>query len=189
MHDLTDTPDVLENFLEACSRAGNPDRALVFASTSKVTFAQAGLGLFAASRANMAWFLRRVSSRTIGPDKLNQLRHARLFGDDGAIARHMQLHRRLITPKFAAVLAIFRRRLAGTGVARWSEPRGGYFVSLDVLDGCAKRVAALARECGVAVVPAGRTFPYGNDPNDSNLRIAPTFPPIGEVGEAADALA
>lgn len=189
VHHLTDTPDELANFLEACARAGNRDRALVFASTSKVTYAQAGLGLFAASPANMAWYLRRLSSRTIGPDKLNQLRHARVFADAEAIARHMQRQRRLIAPKFAAVEAVFRARLGGTGTARWSEPRGGYFISLDVLDGCAKRVAALAKECGVAVVSAGRTFPYGRDPNDSNLRIAPTFPPVEEVRQAAEALA
>jgi len=189
VHHLTDTPDQLENILEVCTRAGNPDRPLVFASTSKMSFAQAGLGLFAGSPGNMAWFVRHLGFRTIGPDKLNQLRHARFFGDADGITRHMELHRQLIAPKFAAVLAVFRGRLRGTGAARWSEPRGGFFISLDVLDGCAKRVAALARDCGVELVSAGRTFPYGRDPNDSNLRIAPTFPPIDEVSQAADALA
>jgi aspartate/methionine/tyrosine aminotransferase len=189
VHHLTDTPDVLESILEACTRAGNPDRALVFASTSKISFAQAGLALFATSRTNMAWFVTRLGYRTIGPDKLNQLRHARVFGDTHGIARHMQRQRELIAPKFAAVLAVFRARLGGTGAAHWSEPRGGYFISLDVLDGCAKRVAALALDCGVEVVPAGRTFPYGRDPNDRNLRIAPTFPPVEEVRQAAEALA
>jgi aspartate/methionine/tyrosine aminotransferase len=189
VHHLTDTPDELENILEACARAGNPDRALVFSSTSKVSFAQAGLGLFAASPVNVAWFVRCLGVRTIGPDKLNQLRHVGAFGDVNGIIRHMEQHRQLISPKFAAVLAVLRERLGGTGAASWSEPRGGYFISLDVLPGCAKRVADLARECGVEVVPAGRTFPYGRDPNDSNLRIAPTFPPVGEARQAAEALA
>jgi aspartate/methionine/tyrosine aminotransferase len=189
VHHLTETPDQLENILDACTRAGNPDRPLVFASTSKVTFAQAGLGLFAASPANMAWFVRCIGVRTIGPDKLNQLRHARAFGDAAGIARHMERHRKLIAPKFEAVIAVLRARLGATGAASWSEPKGGYFISLDVLPGCAKRVAELARECGVEVVPAGRTFPYGRDPNDSNIRIAPTFPPVEEVRQAAEALA
>ncbi len=189
IHDLTDTPERVDNILAACDAAGHPDRALVFASTSKVSFAQAGLGLFASSAANMAWFVRQIACRTIGPDKLNQLRHVHVFGDADGIARHMQRHRALIAPKFTAVFDVFRSRLGGTGAARWTEPNGGYFISLDVLDGCAQRVAALARDCGVEVVPAGRTFPYGQDPKDSNLRIAPTFPSVAEVRQAADALA
>lgn len=189
VHTLTETLDELVDFIDACARAGHPDRALVFASTSKITYAQAGLGLFAASPANMAWYLKRLASRTIGPDKLNQLRHARMFGDAAAIHRHMQRQRQLIAPKFKAVQEVFRARLGGTGAARWTEPRGGYFISLDVMEGCAKRVAALAKDCGVTVVPAGRTFPYGRDPNDANLRIAPTFPPLEEVRQAAQALA
>lgn len=189
VHTLTDTLDDLVNFIAACARADHPDRALVFASTSKITYAQAGLGLFAASPGNMAWYLKRLASRTIGPDKLNQLRHARVFGDAAAIHRHMQRQRQLIAPKFEVVQDVFRARLGGTGAARWTKPRGGYFISLDVMNGCAKRVAALAKDCGVAVVPAGRTFPYGRDPNDSNLRIAPTFPPLEEVRQAAEALA
>jgi aspartate/methionine/tyrosine aminotransferase len=189
VHDLTDAPDRLENILDACTRAGHPDRALVFSSTSKISFAQGGLGLFASSPANIAWFVRNIGFRTIGPDKLNQLRHARTLGDTEGIMRHMAQHRRLIAPKFAAVTAVFRERLGGTGIASWSDPRGGYFISLDLLPGCAKRAATLARECGVEIVPAGRTFPYGRDPNDSNLRIAPTFPPVEEVRQAAEALA
>jgi DNA-binding transcriptional MocR family regulator len=189
VHTLTETLDDLANFIDACAHAGHPDRALVFASTSKITYAQAGLGLFAASPTNMAWHLKRLASRTIGPDKLNQLRHARMFADAAAIDQHMQRQRRLIASKFQAVQDVFRARLGGTGAACWTEPRGGYFISLDVMQGCAKRVAALAKDCGVAVVPAGRTFPYGRDPNDANLRIAPTFPPIEEVRQAAQALA
>jgi DNA-binding transcriptional MocR family regulator len=189
VHHLTDIPDLLDNVLDVCASAGNPDRALVFGSTSKITFAQAGLGLFATSPANMRWFVSRVSTRTIGPDKLNQLRHVRLLRDHAGIAAHMDKHRRLLAPKFAAVLEVFGNRLGGRGVATWSRPRGGYFVSLDVLDGCARRVVALAKAAGIEMVPAGRTFPYGRDPRDRNIRIAPSFPPADEVRAAVEALA
>jgi DNA-binding transcriptional MocR family regulator len=189
VHDLTGTPDRLDNLLDACAAAGNPDRALVFGSTSKITFAQAGLGLFATSAANMRWFVSRQSTRTIGPDKLNQMRHVRVLRDDAGIAAHMEQQRRLLAPKFAAVQEVFDARLGGTGVAAWTKPRGGYFVSLDVLDGCAQRVVALAKAAGIEMVPAGRTFPYGRDPHDRNIRIAPSFPHADEVRAAADALA
>jgi len=189
VHHLTDTPDPLDNVLDLCAAAGNPDRTLVFGSTSKITFAQAGLGLFATSPANMRWFVSRASTRTIGPDKLNQLRHVRLLRDEAGIAAHMDKHRRLLEPKFAAVLEVFENRFGGTGVAVWSRPRGGYFVSLDVLDGCARRVVALAKAAGIETVPAGRTFPYGRDPRDRNIRIAPSFPPADEVRAAVEALA
>ncbi len=189
VHHLTDTPDWLDNVLDACAAAGNPDRALVFGSTSKITFAQAGLGLFAASPANMRWFISRQSTRTIGPDKLNQLRHVRLLRNTAGIAAHMEQQRRLLQPKFAAVTEVFETRLGGTGVATWTLPRGGYFVSLDVLDGCADRVVTLAKAAGIEMVPAGRTFPYGRDPRDRNIRIAPSFPPADEIRAAVDALA
>jgi DNA-binding transcriptional MocR family regulator len=189
VHHLTSTPDPLDNVLDACAAAGNPDRALVFGSTSKITFAQAGLGLFAASPTNMRWFVSRLSTRTIGPDKLNQLRHVRVLRDDAGIAAHMEQQRRLLAPKFAAVLDVFERRLAGTGTAAWTRPRGGYFIGLDVLDGCAQRVVALAKAANIEMVPAGRTFPYGRDPRDRNIRIAPSFPPAEEVRAAVDALA
>jgi DNA-binding transcriptional MocR family regulator len=189
VHHLTDTPDSLDNVLDGCAAAGNPDRALVFGSTSKITFAQAGLGLFATSPANMRWFISRQSTRTIGPDKLNQLRHVRLLRDNAGIAAHMEQQRRLLQPKFAAVMEVFEARLGGTGVATWTNPRGGYFVSLDVLDGCAQRVVSLAKAAGIEIVPAGRTFPYGRDPRDRNIRIAPSFPPVEEVRAAVGALA
>ena len=179
VHHLSDTPDRLDNVLDGCAAAGNPDRALVFGSTSKITFAQAGLGLFATSPANMRWFVSRQSTRTIGPDKLNQLRHVRVLRDHAGIAAHMDQQRALLAPKFAAVREMFEDQL----------PRGGYFVSLDVLDGCAQRVVALAKAAGIEVVPAGRTFPYGRDPRDRNIRIAPSFPPADEVRAAVDALA
>jgi DNA-binding transcriptional MocR family regulator len=188
VHDLTGTSDPLDNVLEACAAAGNPDRALVFASTSKITFAQAGLGMLATSAANMRWFVARQSTRTIGPDKLNQMRHVRVLRDHAGILAHMEKQRRQLEPKFAAVQEVFETRLGGTGVAQWTRPRGGYFVSLDVLDGCALRVVALAKAAGIEMVPAGRTFPYGRDPRDRNIRIAPSFPPADEVRAAAGAL-
>jgi DNA-binding transcriptional MocR family regulator len=189
VHHLSGTPDRLDNVLDGCAAAGNPDRALVFGSTSKITFAQAGLGLFATSPANMRWFVSRQSTRTIGPDKLNQLRHVRVLRDQAGIAAHMDQQRRLLAPKFAAVREMFEARLGGRGIAAWTNPHGGYFVSLDVLDGCAQRVVALARAAGIEVVAAGRTFPYGRDPRDRNIRIAPSFPPADEVRAAVDALA
>jgi DNA-binding transcriptional MocR family regulator len=133
--------------------------------------------------------MRRAATRSIGPDKLNQLRHVRVLRDADGVAALMARHRELLMPKFAAVQQILGARLAGTGVARWSDPRGGYFVSLDVLDGCAGRVVELAKACGVAVTPAGRTFPYGRDPHDRNLRIAPSFPSAAEVRQATEVIA
>lgn len=189
VHHLTEIPDPLDNVLDACARAGNPDRALVFASTSKVTYAQAGLGMFAASVANMRWLVSRLGTATIGPDKLNQLRHVRVLRDAAGIAAHMEAHRRLLLPKFTALREVFDARLAGRGVACWTDPRGGYFVSLDVLDGCARRVVELAAAAGIEMVPAGRTFPYGNDPRDRNIRIAPSFPPAAEIRAASEAIA
>jgi len=189
VHHLTDTPDQLDNVLEACAVAGNPDRAIVFGSTSKITFAQAGLGMLATSPGNMRWFVSRQSTRTIGPDKLNQMRHVQVLRNDAGIATHMERHRRLLEPKFAAVQEVFEARLGGTGVAVWTQPRGGYFVSLDVLDHCARRVVVLAKAAGIEVVAAGRTFPLGRDPRDRNIRIAPSFPPADEVRAAVDAFA
>jgi DNA-binding transcriptional MocR family regulator len=135
------------------------------------------------------WLCDRLSKRTIGSDKLNQLRHVRFLKDQSGIDRLMAAHRRLLAPKFAAVDAAFARRLEGAGVAAWTKPLGGYFICVDVLDGCAKRVVALARDAGIALVPAGATFPHGRDPNDRNLRIAPSFPSLKDVAAAADGIA
>jgi DNA-binding transcriptional MocR family regulator len=154
-----------------------------------VTFAGAGLALLAASEANIAWFVAHSSIRSIGPDKLNQLRHVRFLRNHGGIERHMAAHRKLLEPKFRAVEAAFERRLHGTGFARWTKPLGGYFISVDVHDGCAARVVELASEAGISMVPAGQTFPYRNDPRDGNLRIAPSFPELKEVAAAAEGIA
>ncbi|GJD56782.1 aminotransferase class I/II-fold pyridoxal phosphate-dependent enzyme [Methylobacterium dankookense] len=189
VHHLTAERPALANILEACSEAGNPNRAVVFASTSKVTLAGAGLALWASSPENVRWYLAQAGRRSIGPDKLNQLRHVRFLRDDAGIAAHMDKHRELIGPKFAAVDEAFAARLNGQGVARWSAPKGGYFITLDVQDGTASKVVALAKEAGLALTPAGATHPYGKDPHDRTLRIAPTFPSLAEVRKAAEAVA
>lgn len=189
VHHLTDTRHAIANIVELCAAAGNPDRAFVFASTSKVTLAGAGLAFFASSPANVAWYLESAGKRTIGPDKLNQIRHVRFLRDQAGIAAHMERHRALIAPKFAAVLEALESRLAGTGVARWTKPEGGYFISLDARPGTAKRVVALAKEAGLALTPAGSTWPGGVDPQDSNLRLAPTFPSLENVRLASEGIA
>ncbi len=189
VHHLTETRHELANLLEACARHGHADRAFVYASTSKITFAGAGLAVMATSRANLAWFTKHQARRTIGPDKLNQLRHVKLLQDANGIAALMDRHRRLLAPKFRAVDETLTRLLDGADVATWTKPAGGYFVSFDVTTGSAKRVVQLAADAGIAVVPAGRTFPYGDDPRDANIRLAPSFPSAGEVALAAEGVA
>jgi DNA-binding transcriptional MocR family regulator len=189
VHHLTDQQVEIANILDLARKAGHSDRPLVFASTSKMTLAGGGLGLLAASDANVHWFAAHSSLRTIGPDKLNQLRHVRFLRDHAGIERLMSEHRKLLAPKFMAVQAAFERRLGETDLARWSKPLGGYFVSVDVYKGCATRVVELARQAGILMVPAGQTFPYKKDPQDNNLRIAPSFPELRDVAAAAEAIA
>ena len=189
VHDLGDTPERVGNMLDACAEAGHPDRALVFASTSKITLAGAGLAALAGSPANVAWYMQAAQVRTIGPDKLNQLRHVRFLRDPAGIAAHMARHRALLAPKFAAVLDALERRLGGTGAARWTKPEGGYFISVDVTDGTASRVVSLAKEAGLALTGAGATWPHGRDPDDRSLRLAPTFPALEDVRLAAEGIA
>ena len=189
VHPLTDRPVPLAPILDLTREAGHPDRAFCFASTSKVTLAGAGVALFASSPANVAWYLARAGRRTIGSDKLNQLRHLRFLRDADGLHAHMQRHRALIGPKFDAVLAALDRRLGGTGLARWSRPEGGYFISVDVVPGTAARVVALAKAAGLALTPAGATWPQGRDPDDANLRLAPTFPSLKDVESAAEGIA
>lgn len=188
VHHLSDDRPAPIDVLALAAEAGNPDRPLIFASTSKVTYPGAGVAFFGASKANVAWFQHNSAAQSIGPDKLNQLRHAQLLKDADGLAAHMEKHRAILEPKFAAVDAAFRERLAPWGAGAWNAPKGGYFVSLDVLDGSAKRAVQLAKEAGIAVTPAGATFPYGDDPRDANIRIAPTFPPVGELETALDGL-
>jgi aspartate/methionine/tyrosine aminotransferase len=186
VHDLYDTTDPLLNILAEARGAGTEDHFIVVASFSKVTFPGAGVAAIAASPANIAAIRARMNMQTIGHDKLNQLRHARYFGNLAGIAAHMQKHAAILRPKFETVLAILERDLRG--LASWTVPRGGYFISLDLPAGCAKRTCQLLKEAGVALTPAGAPFPYGLDPQDKNLRIAPTFPPIEELRQAAGLL-
>ncbi len=190
IHDLTDTPDELPDILSLAAEYGNEDMFFEFTSTSKISFPGSGLSALACSEANVKRILKGLSVQTIGFDKLNQLRHAKLFPNRKAIDDHMLLHRQLIKPKFDAVLAEFDEqgidKLEGV---KYTRPNGGYFISLDMPNGCAKRLVKLAAEAGLALTAAGATYPYGNDPSDSNIRIAPTFPPLEQIKTAAKVLA
>lgn len=189
VHDLVDEPVVIADLLAACAAAGHADRVFVFGSSSKITLAGSGVAFFGSSLANVSWFQGLNAKRTIGPDKVNQLRHARFLRDTAGLYEHMAAHRRLLRPKFAAVERILTEQLGGSGLATWSKPRGGYFVSLDVPAGCASEVVRRAGEAGVALTPAGATHPYGNDPEDRTIRIAPTFPSQQDLEDAVAGLA
>ena len=189
VHHLTSERIQLANILDLCAAHGNPNRAFVFASTSKITLAGSGLALFAGSKGNVKWLLDRMTPRTIGPDKVNQLRHVRFLKNEAGIFAVMDRHRALIAPKFDKVLEIFDRELAGIPGVSWTRPKGGYFISLEVPRGCARRVVALAKDAGVELTPAGSTHPYGKDPEDRTIRIAPTFPDLPEVATAAEGVA
>jgi DNA-binding transcriptional MocR family regulator len=186
VHDLYEKSDELANVLSACAEAGNSDRAIVFGSTSKISFAGAGVAALAASPANIADVKKHSAIQTIGPDKMNQLRHVRFFKDYAGLVSHMKKHAELLRPKFEAVTEIFARDLGEKGVATWTKPHGGYFVSLDTLDGCASEVVKLADAAGVKLTAAGATFPYGKDPRDRNIRVAPSMPPLAQVKSAMD---
>jgi DNA-binding transcriptional MocR family regulator len=189
VHHLTETRHEIENILDACAQAGNQDRPFIFASTSKITLAGAGLAFFGSSPANVAWYLARMFKRTIGADKLNQLRHVRFLKNEAGLMQHMANHRALLVSKFAAVQAALESRLAGTGAATWAHPEGGYFISLDATPGTAKQIVTLARDAGLALTAAGSTWPHGQDPHDSNLRLAPTFPSLADVTAASEGIA
>jgi DNA-binding transcriptional MocR family regulator len=189
VHHLTSQAVEIANILELCARHGNPNRPFVFASTSKITLPGAGLALFAGSKDNVKWLLARLVPRTIGPDKINHLRHVRFLKDNEGITKLMDGHRALIAPKFQKVLATFAETLSGVPDVSWTRPKGGYFVSLEVGKGCAQRVVSLAKEAGVVLTPAGATHPYGKDPDDRTIRIAPTFPELAEVAQAAEGVA
>jgi DNA-binding transcriptional MocR family regulator len=189
VHDLFDGTEPLMEIISACAKAGHPNRPIVFASTSKISFAGAGVAALASSPANVADAKRHLSIQTIGPDKLNQLRHLRFFESYAGLCAHMKRHAALLRPKFEAVTRVFQRELGGTGLARWTTPRGGYFVSLDTIDGSASEVVKLADEAGVKLTPAGATFPYGNDPKNRNIRIAPSLPPASQVETAMEVVA
>jgi DNA-binding transcriptional MocR family regulator len=185
-HDLGNEQKTIPNIIRLCEEAGNPNMPLVFASFSKVSFAGASVTCMASSKSNCEYIRRRLTAQTIGPDKLNQLRHARLFKDARGVMAHMEKHAAILKPKFSLVASTLRRELGGLGIAEWTEPEGGYFVSFNSLDGCAKRIVSLCAEAGVALTPAGATYPNGSDPQDRNIRIAPTCPPLAELEQALE---
>ena len=189
VHHLTDTPSALKSILSACKHAGNPDRVLMFGSTSKITLSGAGVAMMAGSEKNMNFVKSRMFFQTIGPDKLNQLRHVLFLKDLAEIEHHMKKHAALLKPKFDTVQATLEKELVDKNISKWSKPKGGYFVSLDTMDDCATRVVEMAAEAGVKLTPAGSTYPYKMDPRNRNIRIAPSFPPIEDVSLAMELLA
>jgi DNA-binding transcriptional MocR family regulator len=183
-HHLTAEETKSADIVSLASAAGNPHRPVLFASTSKITFAGSGVSFLGGSRETVAWYQSHQQFASIGPDKVNQLRHLQFFGSPQGVRDHMDKHRAILAPKFEAVDAALTSELEGLGVAEWTRPRGGYFVSLDVLDGCASRVVELAKAAGIALTPAGASFPHGHDPQDRNIRLAPSFPVLDEVRTA-----
>ncbi len=188
VHHVNKTTDKLLNIFEACKEFGTEDNFIEVTSTSKISFPGAGVAALAASTNNIATIKGRMTVQTIGYDKINQLRHANFFKNKAGIEAHMLRHAEILKPKFDAVLTAFNEKLAGKGIASWTNPNGGYFISLDVYEGCAKRTVALCKEAGVTLTGAGATFPYGNDPLDKNIRIAPTFPSRDELCKAVEIL-
>ena len=187
-HHLTEDEAKSADILSLAAAAGHPHRPVMFASTSKITYAGAGVAFLAGSVETVKWYTGHLGKGAIGPDKVNQLRHAQFFGSAQGVRDHMVKHREIIAPKFAEVERILTERLGGLGVAEWTKPTGGYFVSLDVLDGTASRVVELAKAAGIALTPAGSSFPHGDDPRDRNIRLAPTFPPLEQVTAAMEAV-
>ena len=186
MHHLyEDKQDKILNILDECAKAGNPNMVYMFASTSKISFPGSGVSAIATSLENIEFIKSQMTVQTIGHDKINQLRHVRFFKDRAGLEAHMKKHAELLRPKFEAVLDVFKEELEGLEIGSWIEPRGGYFISFDALDGCAKAIVAKCKEAGVILTGAGATYPYGKDPHDSNIRIAPSFPTPEEMREAA----
>ncbi len=187
-HHLTEEEAKSADILTVAAASGHPHRPIMFASTSKITYAGAGVAFLAGSVETVKWYIGHLGQGAIGPDKLNQLRHAQFFGSPEGVRDHMRKHREIIAPKFAEVDRILTERLDGLGVATWTRPTGGYIISMDVLDGTASRVVSLAKEAGIALTPAGAAFPLGRDPRDRNIRLAPTFPPLEDVTAAMEAV-
>jgi DNA-binding transcriptional MocR family regulator len=186
VHHLFGKGDRLKNILKTCMDAGNGDRVFVYMSTSKISFPGAGVAIMAASKANVSKIKKQLAVQMIGPDKMNQLRHVRFFKNVKNIEVHMRKHADIIEPKFSAVLDILSAELDGKEISWWNKPKGGYFISLNTLDGCAKEVVAMVAEAGVLMTPAGATFPYGKDPRDRNIRIAPSLPSVDELKNAIE---
>lgn len=188
IHDVVYPGDELLNIFDILPQYGNEDMVIEFCSTSKITFPGAGVSALAASDNNIAAIKKRLNAQTISYDKMNQHRHVEFFSDANGVMAHMKKHAAILKPKFDIVLGHLKNELEGLGIASWTDPRGGYFISLDVTEGCAKRVGELCREAGVVLTTVGATFPYGKDPKDRNIRIAPTYPPVSELDTAAELL-
>ena len=185
-HLYEDKQDQILEILSECEKAGNPDMVYEFCSTSKITFSGSGIAAMASSQANLADIKKTLTLQTIGYDKVNQLRHARYFKNLEGMMAHMKKHADILRPKFEAVLSVLDRELGGLGIGEWTRPLGGYFISFDAMEGCAKAIVEKCKEAGVVLTGAGATFPYGKDPKDSNIRIAPTFPTSEEMAAATD---
>jgi len=186
VHHLGDKPAGLKNILTACKKTGHPDRVLIFGSTSKISFAGAGLAIMAGSKGNIDRARKQISFQSIGPDKLNQLRHVKFFKNMAGIEAHMLKHAAILKPKFDAVQQALEAGLGGKNIASWSTPAGGYFISVDTMEGCAQAVVKMAADAGVKLTPAGSTFPYMQDPLNRNIRLAPSFPPLDDIRQAME---
>lgn len=186
VHHITDTPDELADVFELCKQNGKEDMIIMFGSTSKISFSGAGIAFIASSVKNVNYMKKHLTIQTIGFDKINQLRHVKYFKDINGVMEHMEKHRQILKPKFEAVLTALDKELKPLDIATWKNPNGGYFVSLNTMNGCAKRTVALCKEAGVVMTGAGATYPYGKDPDDKNIRIAPTYPPVNELVVAMD---
>lgn len=185
-HLYDDVQDHILNLIAECEKAGSPDMVFMFASTSKISFSGSGIAAVAASQKNLDWMRESITLQTIGYDKINQLRHVKYFKDFEGIKAHMKKHADIMRPKFEAVLSILEKNLGGLGIGSWISPRGGYFISFEAMEGCAKAIVAKCREAGITLTGAGATYPYKKDPKDSNIRIAPSFPSPEEMAEAAE---
>ncbi len=186
LYEEEERQDKILEILSECEKAGNPDMVYEFASTSKISFSGAGVAAIATSKGNLECIKKTLTIQTIGYDKINQLRHVRYFKDFEGIKAHMRKHAALMRPKFEAVLKVLEEELAGTGIGEWTRPNGGYFISFESMEGCAKAIVAKCKEAGVTLTGAGATYPYGRDPKDSNIRIAPTYPSPEELALATD---
>ena len=190
VHDLyDDRKDTILEILSECEKAGNPDMVYEFCSTSKISFSGAGVAALASSKGNIDFIKKSMTIQTIGYDKINQLRHVRYFKDINGLKAHMKKHAALLKPKFEAVLTTLDEELSGLDIGEWTKPNGGYFISFEAMDGCAKAIVAKCKEAGMTLTGAGATFPYGKDPKDSNIRIAPSFPTPEEMKQAAELFA
>lgn len=188
VHDIKEETDTLLNIFDVLPEYGNEDMVIEVCSTAKMTFPGAGVSALAASDANIAQIKKRLNCQTISYDKMNQIRHVKFFGDLNGLKAHMKKHSAILKPKFDAVINYLETELGDKGIATWLNPNGGYFISLDVMEGCAKRVGELCKEAGVTLTTVGATYPYGNDPKNSNIRIAPSLPPVAELDLATQIL-